>query len=82
MTFKNVQEYYYFDFSKVWDGYLRESKIKFSKIEDNLICVKLDPVNHETELKALLEGYDKWVKDNQYDRSVFPNAKGSMYHRL
>jgi len=46
------------------------------------MCVKLDPVNHEAEFKALLEGYDKWVENNKYDRSVFPNAKGSMYHRF
>jgi hypothetical protein len=82
MTFKNVGEYYYFDFSKVWDGYLTESRIKFSKIENNMMCVKLDSVNHETEFNSLLAGYEKWVEKNQYDMSIFPNAKGSMYHRF
>ena len=81
MKYKNVTEYYFFTWTKLWDCYLTDVKVRYSKSDINIICVKLDPVNHEAEFKALLEGYDKWLEDNKYDRSLFPNANGSMYHR-
>lgn len=81
MNYQQHHNHYFFDWTKLWDFYLTDTKVKFITSDSDIICVRLDIVNHESEFKALLEGYDRWIEDNKHDMSIFPDAKGSMYHR-
>lgn len=73
---------YYLDWSPMFRAFINERKVDgYQIINDSDVLMVRFECHNDTAFALLMLEYAQWLENAQHDKTLNPNADGSMYHR-